>query len=145
MSGAIRATLEAEGWVHDPSEGFIAFVGGLWRREIPLETGSALQFGFLATADHANRNGMVHGGMLMTFVDRAFGMTARLVSGAPRGATISLNTQFMAPMRIGDFATLTPRIATQTTRLAFVDGTVLRGTTALMGAQGVWRLARPEG
>ncbi len=141
MSKELVATLRREGWIHDPAEGFIANVGGIWWRE--GKTGR--EFGFLATGRHANRNGMVHGGMLMTFVDRAFGMTARMAGGAPRGATVSLGTQFMAPMQIGDFALVAPRVVTLTPRMAFIDGTVMRGETPLMSAQGVWRLASHAG
>ena len=140
MSGKLQQKLRDAGWLYDPADGFITLVGGLWRRQ----HGEGLEFGFIAGQDHANRNGMVHGGMLMTFVDRAFGMSSRLASGAPRAATISLNHQFMAPMQIGEFARVVPNVVKLTTRMAFVEGTVMRDDTALMGAQGVWRLARGE-
>jgi len=133
----MKETLAAEGWRHDPSEGLIAFLGGLWLRD----TTGLREFGLLPAPHHANRNGTVHGGMLMTFVDRAFGMTARLTSGAARGATISLSHQFVAPLQIGSFATVTPRIVKLTTRMAFVEGTVWAGDAPILQAQGVWRLA----
>lgn len=129
------------GWRHDPSEGLIAYLGGLWLRE----DGGLRRFGLLPAPHHANRNGMVHGGMLMTFVDRAFGMTARLTSGASRGATISLSTQFVAPLRIGAFATVEPRVVKLTGRMAFVEGTVFAEGEAILQAQGVWRLAAKGG
>lgn len=133
----MKDVLEKEGWIHDPSEGLIAHLGGLWIRE----TAGRYAFGLLAMPFHANRNGVVHGGMLMTFVDRAFGMTARLTSGAPRGATVSLSHQFVAPLKIGAFATVEPKIIRQTKRMAFVEGTVFDGDQPIMQAQGVWRLA----
>ncbi|WP_221930816.1 PaaI family thioesterase [Telmatospirillum sp. J64-1] len=126
-----------QGWTHTPSEGFLAHVGGLWERNVDGQA----EFGFLAEEMHANRNGVVHGGMLMTFIDRAFGQTARLASGAPRAATINLNTSFMMPMRIGSFATLRPKVVKLTKRLAFMEGTVICGDDVLTSAQGVWRLA----
>ncbi|GGH45023.1 PaaI family thioesterase [Frigidibacter albus] len=129
--------LIADGWTHDPSEGLIAHLGGLWRREV----GGRHQLGLWPEPMHANRNGVVHGGMLMTFVDRAFGMTARLVAGAPRGATISLSHQFVAPLQIGSFASVEPKIVKLTTRMAFVEGTVFAGDEPIVQAQGVWRLA----
>lgn len=129
--------LIADGWWHDPSEGLIAYLGGLWRRD----SHDASEFGLLPSPQHANRNGVVHGGMLMTFVDRAFGMTARLTSGAPRGATVSLSHQFVAPLQIGSFATLTPKIVKLTARTAFVEGTVYSRDEPILQAHGVWRLA----
>lgn len=128
--------LLAEGWVHDPADGFIEHVGGMWLRG---EVG-AREFGFLAMPIHANRSGVVHGGMMMTFLDRAFGQTAREVSGAERTATISFSHQFMAPLKIGDFAMAAPRVTRFTTRLAFVEGTLMVGEEPILSAQGVWRL-----
>lgn len=126
-----------QGWTHDPSDGFLELVGGIWHRELDGQR----QFGFLARPIHANRNGVVHGGMLMTFVDRAFGMSARMASGAERAATVNLNNQFMSPMEIGSFATITPRVAQLTRRLAFMEGSVMCGDVPILSAQGIWRLA----
>lgn len=129
------------GWTHDPSEGLIAYLGGIWTRD----NDGVREFGFLADDRHANRNGVVHGGMLMTFIDRAFGMTSRLTSGAPRTATISLSHQFMTPMQIGQFATVTPRVSRASSRTSFVDGTLFNEDTPIMHAHGVWRLSsRPQ-
>lgn len=125
-----------DGWVHNPSEGLIAYLGGLWIRE----RADGHDFAFLADERHANRNGVVHGGMLMTFVDRAFGMSARMAAGAKRGATVSISHQFMMPMEIGQVATVTPRIVKLTRRMAFVEGTVFHETDPVMQAHGVWRL-----
>lgn len=133
--------LKANGWIHLPSEGMIAHLGGLWTRG----TGDATEFGLLTSPIHANRNGVVHGGMLMTFVDRAFGITSRRVSGAPRSATISLSHQFVSPLKIGAFAAITPRVVRRTRRMAFVEGVVLVGEEPIMQAQGVWRLASGDG
>lgn len=129
------------GWTHNPSDGFLAHVGGLWERQ----AGGVLEFGFLAQPCHANRNGFVHGGMLMTFIDRAFGQTARLTALVPRSATIQLSHNFIAPMRIGDFAVLRPEVVKSTARLCFLAGNVTREDEVLVSAQGIWRLARSAG
>lgn len=136
----IAAHLRVTGWAHDPSDGFIAYLGGVWWRE----GASGPVYGFLAGSQAVNRNGFVHGGMMMSFVDRVFGLTARRVSGAPRGATVSLNHQFMTPMKIGAFAELEPRVIRLTPRMAFLDGTLVCGDQPVVSAQGVWRLARTE-
>lgn len=133
----MEQTLHADGWVHHTAEGLIAHLGGIWIKE----TDGQRMFGLLPAACHANRNGVVHGGMLMTFVDRAFGMSARLASGARRGATVSLSHQFVAPLQIGTFAVVEPKIVKLTARMAFVEGIVFAENEAIMQAQGVWRLA----
>lgn len=137
----MKHELENAGWRLDPDDGFIGHVGGLWRREVAGQT----QLAFLATRIHANRNDVVHGGMLMTFVDRAMGQTARLATGARRGATISLNHQFLAPVLIGEFVQIEPQITKATTRLVFLTGTAFVGDAPVISAQGVWRMSHSAG
>lgn len=133
---AMQIELGALGWTLDPDDGFIGHVGGLWRKEVDGKT----RFAFVAHPFHANRNGVVHGGMLMTFIDRAMGHTARLATGAVRGATISLSHQFLSPVRLGDLVELTPVVTNATRRSVFLIGTVLVGDTPVVNAQGVWRV-----
>jgi acyl-coenzyme A thioesterase PaaI-like protein len=130
--------LLAQNWILDPMDGFLHHVGGLWVRK----AGGQDEFGFLARDIHANRNGVVHGGMLMTFIDRAFGQVARLRAEAPRGATVNLSVNFAAPMQLHQFARLTPKVTHLTGRMAFMEGTVFCDDTVIASAQGVWRLAR---
>jgi acyl-coenzyme A thioesterase PaaI-like protein len=130
--------LLAQNWTLDPMDGFLHHVGGLWVRQ----TTGQDEFGFWAQDIHANRNGVVHGGMLMTFIDRAFGQVARLRAGAPRGSTVNLSVNFTAPMQLGQFASLTPKVTHVTARTAFMEGTVFCDGAVIASAQGVWRLAR---
>lgn len=128
------------GWILDPDDGFIGHVGGLWRRVFDGQT----QFAFIALPIHANRNGVVHGGMLMTFVDRALGQTARMSAGAVRGATISLNQQFLAPVKIGDLVEITPDVTKMTSRMVFMSGIAAVTGTPVVSAQGVWRVSHSK-
>lgn len=130
--------LKNDGWILDHDDGFVGHVGGLWRRV----TNGEAQFAFIAKAFHANRNGVVHGGMTMTFVDRAMGQTARTLSGAVRGATISLTHQFLAPVRIGDLVVMTPQVTKMTPRMVFLTGTAFVGDAPVISAQGVWRVTQ---
>ena len=128
--------LAQAGWVAMPDEGFVGHVGGLWRRDV----GGQLQMAFVARPFHANRNGVVHGGMLMTFIDRSLGTMARHVTGAPRGATVSLTHQFLAPVRIGELVELTPEVVKTTSRMVFLTGIACVGGLPVVSAQGVWRM-----
>ncbi len=131
----MEQSLITAGWVLDPDDGFIGHVGGLWRRP----QGDQMQFAFIARDFHANRNGVVHGGMLVTFMDRALGQTSRMTTGAVRGATINLNTQFLAPVRIGDLVVMTPQITKVTGRMVFASGTACVGDDPVAAVQGVFR------
>ena len=132
----MKSKLKNDGWQMNPDDGFVGHVGGLWQREI----GGHLQFAFIALDIHLNSNGVVQGGMLMTFVDRAMGQTARVATGAVRGATISLNHQFLAPVRIGDLVEITPLITKKTSRMVFLTGTPSVEGEPVISAQGVWRV-----
>lgn len=138
MTMTMEDFLTRNGWVFDPADGFIAYIGGLWR----LTDSSGEHYGFITRDIHANRNGVVHGGMIMSFVDRVFGMHSRLSSGVEKAATVSLSHQFVAPLQIGKFAILTPRIVKLTPRMAFLEGLVTCDDQPVVQAQGVWRLAR---
>jgi acyl-coenzyme A thioesterase PaaI-like protein len=129
--------LEKLGWRLEFDDSFIGHVGGLWLREL----GEQRQFAFIAQEMHSNRNGVVHGGMLMTFTDRAMGQTARLTVQATRSATISMTHQFLAPVKIGDVVEIAPHITKVTARLVFVTGTAFVGDDPVVSAQGVFRVS----
>ena len=96
---------------------------------------------FLCTVGHMNGGGFLHGGMLMTFTDRAMGQTARLTVQATRSATISMTHQFLAPVKIGDVVEIAPHITKVTARLVFVTGTAFVGDDPVVSAQGVFRVS----
>ena len=129
--------LETHGWQLDPDDGFVGHVGGLWRRTVEGQP----RFAFIARDFHANRNGVVHGGMLMTVMDRALGQTARFTMAAARGATVSLTHQFLAPVHIGDLVEVTPVVTRTTARMVFMTGTAFVGDAPVLSGQGVWRVS----
>lgn len=128
------------GYILDPDDGFIGHVGGMWRRIVDTQP----EFAFIARDFHANRNGFVHGGMLVTFVDRAMGQTARHRVDATRGATVNLNSQFLAPARIGDLVKVVPQITAITARMVFISGTVMVGAVPVLSAQGIYRVSHSK-
>src|SRR5690606_13508512 len=63
---------QREGWSPHADEGFIEHVGPIWERR----DADGTRYGFVAHPKHANLLGVVQGGMLMTFADRALGLRA---------------------------------------------------------------------
>lgn len=129
--------MENAGWRMDPDNGFVGHVGGLWHRDVD----GIHQLAFIAREIHANRNGLVHGGMLMTFIDRAFGQVARLTTTATQSTTVSLNHQFLAPVRIGDLVKVTPAVQKVTPRMVFLAATAFVGNAPVISSQGVFRIS----
>jgi len=125
------------GWRLETDVGFVGHVGGFWHRDIDGQ----MQIAFIAQPYHANRNGVAHGGMLMTFTDRALGQVARLKTKATRGATISLTQHFLAPVRVGEFVEIRPDITKVTTHMVFISGTAYVNGDPVISAQGVFRVS----
>ena len=129
----------AAGWTYEPEAGFIGLVGPVWRRR----DGDHLRFGFLAEDKHANLVGVVQGGMLMTFADRALGM---LAWDAAQGSvvTIGFDMAFVDSGRIGSFIELDGEVVRRTASLVFMRGTLSAGRRVIGTCQGTWKILRPS-
>ncbi len=76
-----------------------AEANGPWFEKVE---GGRLIRGFLPGPQHANSHGIVHGGMLATFLDSSMGSTVFHVLGR-RCVTIRLSLDYLMPGRIGDW------------------------------------------
>jgi len=94
---------------------------------------------------HANRHGMLHGGLAAVLLDNAMGATASLsvdATGRQPFLTIALNTQFLAPGRIGTRLTATGRRSGGGRSLVFVEGALVdEAGTPIATASGVFKRA----
>lgn len=124
------------GWLVKDDCDFIDLIGPVWQRA----SGDGLEFAFLAEARHRNRNGRIHGGMLLSFADQAMGLSASHQTGSLAQATIQLGLQFTAAVEVGDFVEARPTIARLTKSLAFMTGVFVVGDRVVATASGVWRL-----
>jgi acyl-coenzyme A thioesterase PaaI-like protein len=150
LSLALRGTpidLAAEGWEPLPSgDGFIALVGPLWQRS----DGDGTAYAFLAEPKHRNSRGVVHGGMLMTFADRALGATARRATDNSPVATIQLDMHFVRAVQIDERVETRPRIVRRTRSVLFIQGDLTVGFHVVGTANGIWKVlaarsADPQG
>ncbi|WP_457092295.1 PaaI family thioesterase [Microvirga sp. P5_D2] len=124
-----------EEWIEIEDDGFVGFVGPIFHK--PFDKGIG-RFRFIGEAKHKNRNGFIHGGMLMTFADRALGMTAR--QGLSRSqATVQLDVHFVRPAMISKPIDMECRILRQTASLIFMDGTITSDSEVVATARGVWK------
>lgn len=127
--------LVAQGWTLFTDPGFITTAGPFFHRL--ADTGPALRFPVLAK--HENRNGMLQGGALMTFVDRALGFTARHLTDAPATVTVTLNLQFIDGVKIGETVEVMPTMTRATKQLVFMAGEFMVGSRVVCTASGVWK------
>ncbi|AIQ88514.1 PaaI family thioesterase [Methylobacterium sp. 092160098-2] len=126
----------AAGWALVEDKGFIAHVGPLHVR------GTDGAYAFRAEQKHANLIGVVHGGMLMSFADRALGETAMQAAGGANCVTIQLEMKFIDVGRLGNWIEIRPQVVKRTGSLVFMRGDVRDDTRLLASADGVWKILR---
>ena len=124
------------GWAPIADEGFIAHVGPVHRHA------SHGAYAFRAEQKHANLIGVVHGGMLMSFADRALGETAMRAADGANCVTIQLEMKFIDVGRLGDWIGIHPLVVKRTGSLVFLRGDVRSGSRLLASADGVWKILR---
>jgi len=125
----------AEGWEPYGDEGFIGLVGPFWTRR----SGDSHCYAFVAEPKHHNRRGVVQGGMLMTFADRAMGMTCWYANERQPQATVQLDMHFIDAVRIGDFVEAKCKVVRRTRALVFMSGELVVGSRVVATANGVWK------
>lgn len=124
----------ATGWVHIEDEGFIATVGPIYARDGV--------YAFRVSQKHANLIGVVHGGMLMSFADRAMGVTAMAAADGANCVTIQLEMKFLEAGRMGDWLTCQSIVVKRTGSMVFMRGEVRDGERLVATADGVWKILR---
>ncbi len=132
-------------------DGFVAAEsGGAFARTagpffLPASGGAAC-VAMRAFDRHANPLDWVHGGALMTLADQASGAEASIALGRDaRFATVSLNCDFLAPARPGDWIEAEGEVVRRTRSLIFTHVRVRTGETLLMTASGIWKILNQDG
>ena len=133
----------AAGWHPYVDEGFIGLVGPFWAKPSGDEN-VAPRFAFLAAPKHHNRRGVLQGGMLMTFADRAMGMTCWYANGKKPQATVHLDVHFVDAVQIGEFVEAHCKVVRRTRLLIFMSAELMVGDRVVGTANGVWKaLGKP--
>ena len=116
--------------------GFIDLVGPFY---FGGKDGDTLRYGFFATGDHLNTNGVVHGGALMTFADTAMGSAVHHTVNGPC-ATISMNSEFISGAKVDTWIEARVVITKRTRSLAFVRAELESGGVPLLNSSGIWKI-----
>ncbi|ABG92155.1 possible thioesterase [Rhodococcus jostii RHA1] len=121
--------------VHDG--GFIGLIGPLLLRR---GDGGAREYGLRCEPKHRNLRGVVQGGLIMAFADRALGSTALAETGTQNMATVQLNVSFLGIVRVGDLLTSSPRIVRRTASIVFADSDLRVNDSVVATATGVFKI-----
>lgn len=139
-------SLAAEGWRCKTLPGFAGLIGPLWVRkeggrkegenkEGPRNEAQAWAYGLLATADHLNPAGVVHGGLLTALLDHGLSAIAWQALDRRPCVTVQLDTHFLAPARAGQFLEVRGQLLRATSSLVFMRGELsVAGNVVATGA-----------
>jgi len=97
-------------------------------------------FGFRVDNRHINMRGIIHGGMLMTFADAAFGQAAWDACDHADVVTLSMQGQFLAPAREGDWIQVAPVLTRRTKSMIFLRGDFLVDSAPIFSVSSVWKI-----
>ena len=128
--------LLAQGWKPMPAQDYPAMIGPFMARR--AETG--WEYGFLPERRHLNIGGVVHGGMLMSFMDDVLGMTVWEAAGRRPVTTVQLNHHFIAPGKLGGLVIGRGEVLRTTRSVVFIRGMLTSGDQVLVHADGVWKI-----
>lgn len=140
MTDKATEKLKSSGWSIVETTGFLNLVGPLWQRVVDDEP----EYALVAQDKHHNRRGLVQGGLLMTFADRASGMTARHVTGRPTLATVQMDVHFIDSGKIGEILLSKPRVIRATRSLIFTTTEVTASGRCIATASGVFKILKNE-
>ncbi len=121
--------------LYDPDDPFELHSGPVFWQQ--TEDGGH-HFVLKAEARHCNRQGILHGGLMMTMIDLALAASAKEVL-EDRYVTISLNSEFVAAGNIGEIIEAKGELVRRTRSLAFVRGQVTSGNQVLLNTSGVFK------
>jgi acyl-coenzyme A thioesterase PaaI-like protein len=127
-----------QGWRLMRGGAMPAGIGLPWSKR----SGDEWRYGFLTGPEHVNPQGVLHGGMLMTFADHGLSMLAWEAAQRAPCTTIQLNTHFLAAVTPGDFVELRGEVTRATKGLVFVRGVMAVGDRDVAAVDGIWRVLR---
>ncbi|WP_417517412.1 PaaI family thioesterase [Minwuia sp.] len=133
MTDAIPSDFEA---ITDAGN-FSSMIGPTYQRR---EDDGSLTFGLLVESKHLNSRMVVHGGMLMSFMDQLLGRTVHNVIGRRPTATVQLDNQFLAGVREGDWVVGKGTVERETRSILFVTGRLTVDDRPVLVSSGVWKI-----
>jgi acyl-coenzyme A thioesterase PaaI-like protein len=132
----------ADGWRALPGAAMPSGLGVPWAKR----SADGWTYGLMTNSEHANPNGIVHGGVLMAFADHGLSLLAWEAADRTPCTTIQLNTHFLDAIRLGEFIELRGNVTRRTGGLVFLRGMIGTRTAERsreVGAiDGIWRILR---
>lgn len=104
-------------------------------------------YGLQTEPAHANPQGAIHGGVLVTLADHALSLLAWQAAERAPCTTVHLGTHFLAAAQPGEFVWVDGEVTRRTGGMVFLRGLLRAGlgeaAREVASAEGVWRILRP--
>jgi len=130
----------------DLDEGFLVHVGPLYMQPL-REDPRLFVLALRAEARHANRYGVVHGGLLATLADTAIGANLARTGASPAvdiTLTVSLTLNYIAGAQVGDWIEARARLVKERGRVRFGECDVACGKKLLVQASASFYVPQPQ-
>jgi uncharacterized protein (TIGR00369 family) len=121
------------------SSPFASLIGPLRRR---LADGQWI-YGLRVLPEHANGNGVMHGGLLTAFVDEVVGNVVH-DADEMRHVTVQLDVHFLQPVQIGELVECTTETVHRTRKMSFVTARCCVGARIVASASAIYKAIRPR-
>lgn len=138
MKAGVEISPGPDWQAHDSSSPFSAPHGRMYQK---FGAGGDCHRAFQARQAHTNAAGIVHGGMLVSFIDALMGMTVARACQST-ALTVRLSTDFLSIARPGDWIEGHSRVVRLTRTVAFVEASAKVGDRPLLTARGVFKIMR---
>lgn len=135
----ITHTAPSTDWTRREMKGIPASLGALYTSR---DDKGNWRYGVQLDASHANAQGAVHGGVLMTFLDHALSLLVWEASERAICSTVHLDSHFLNAVIPPAFVELDGEIMKQGKSLAFARGVLSVNGKAVMEGKGVWNIVR---
>ncbi|MBI1262077.1 MAG: hotdog fold thioesterase [Rhizobiales bacterium] len=117
-----------------------------WEPLYSRQNGGILELGLELRAAHCNSRGLMHGGVIASLADNAMGLSYVLTyaenNETPKGGavTVSLNIDYLAAGKLGQWVQVTPRVIRAGKNMGFVDALVTADGTPIARANATFRV-----
>ena len=134
---AARDVAPPPGWrLAEQFDPFEAFLGPYFDRIV----GGAHEYAFIVDDRHTNAAGVAHGGALLTFADAALGYALWLATDRAPCVTVSQQSNFISPAKIGDLIVCRPEVVRKTREIVFMRADFKADDRTIFTAAAVWKI-----
>lgn len=125
------------GWGYaEQFDPFEAFLGPYFHRLVD----GAHEFAFIVDDRHTNAAGVAHGGALLTFADAALGYALWTATDRAPCVTVSQQSNFLSPAKIGDLIACRPEVVRKTREIVFMRADFETDDRIIFSATAIWKI-----